>query len=80
MSETAFSRLLAFLANLRSRKIQFRIEQQRDDAIMVSFAVVGRRLEVEFFEDHLEFSTFDGDESVESDENLLWRMVDERWD
>ncbi len=55
------------------------MEQQSDDAIMVSFALVGMRVEAEVFEDRLEFSVFTGDESVESDESRLYALVNERW-
>jgi hypothetical protein len=72
--------LLEFLALLRSKKIQFSLQQQRDDALMVSFALVGVRIEVEFFDDHIEFSTFKGSEAVESDETLLMKLISENWD
>jgi hypothetical protein len=72
--------LLEFLALLRSKKIQFSLQQQRDDALMVSFALVGVRVEVEFFADHIEFSTFKGSEAVESDETLLMKLIAENWD
>jgi hypothetical protein len=67
--------ILAFLSFLRSKKIMFGIEQQRDDALMVSFALVGFRIEVEFFVDHIEYSVFEGDESVACDENALMALI-----
>jgi hypothetical protein len=67
--------ILAFLNFLRGKKIMFGIEQQRDDALMVSFALVGIRIEVEFFVDHIEYSFFEGDESVACDENGLMAMI-----
>jgi len=75
-----FEGLLEFLKFLRSKKIQFGIEQQRDDALMVSFALVGVRVEVEFFTDHVEFSAFKGSEVVESDEKRLMALIAENWD
>lgn len=72
--------MLAFLSMLRRKKIMFQIEQQRDDALMVSFALVGVRVEVEFFIDHIEFSSFKGNEAVESDEKLLMILIAENWD
>ncbi len=75
-----FEGVLEFLKFLRSKKIQFSIEQQRDDALMISFALVGVRAEVEFFVDHIEFSTFKGSEAVESDERALMALIAENWD
>jgi len=72
--------MLEFLTLLRNKKIMFRIEQQRDDALMVSFALVGVRVEVEFFVDHVEFSCFKGSEAVETDEKLLRALIAENWD
>ena len=43
------SDLLPFLNFLSKRKIWYIIEHCRDDAIMVSFTLVGVRVEVDFF-------------------------------
>jgi hypothetical protein len=72
--------LLAFLKLLRSKKIAFTLEQDRDDSIMVYFTLVGARVEVDFFIDHMEFSAFTGDEKVENDEAALMRLIDKYWD
>jgi hypothetical protein len=45
------SRLLSFLNELRKGKIHYRLDQFRDDAIMVEIAVPGERWEVEFLDD-----------------------------
>lgn len=79
MSDALTSRLLKLLSLLNTKKLMFRLEQQRDEAIMVSFAFAGMRVEVEVFEDHLEFSTFEGDEGVDSDEARLFRLIEEKW-
>lgn len=79
MSDALTGRLLRLLTLLNKKKLMFRLEQQRDEAIMVSFAFVGMRVEVEVFEDHLEFSTFAGDEGVDSDEARLFRLIEEKW-
>ena len=70
--------LLAFLNFLRDRKIWFRLEHLRDDAVMVSVHMVGTRLEVEFFDEHIEYSVFEGDESVHDDQVRLFQLIDER--
>ena len=58
----------------------FRLEQQRDDAIMISFALIGQRVEVEWFVDEVEFSVFTGDEGVSTDERELLTLIEENWD
>ena len=71
--------LFTFLNFLRKEKIFFELDYERDNAIMVTLTVVGARIEVEFFDDHIEFSVFTGDESVEDDPDLLLRIIRERW-
>ena len=71
--------LLPFLNVLRKEKISYQLDCIRDDAIMVTLTVVGARIEVDFFDDHIEFSVFEGDESVEDDPDLLFRIIRERW-
>jgi hypothetical protein len=65
---------------LRQKKITFRLEQQRDDAIMILFTLVAVRVEVEWFADEVEFSYFTGDEGVSADENDLLQLIDKHWD
>jgi len=74
-----FDGLLEFLALLRQKGITFRLEQQRDDAIMISFALIGLRVEVEWFADEVEFSYFTGDESVSADESDLLQLIEKHW-
>lgn len=61
------TKMTNFLSHLSKNRIRFSIVQSRDDALMVSFALVGERYEVEFMEDHLEVCVFRGDESVDLD-------------
>jgi hypothetical protein len=75
-----FERLLDFLDFLREQKIQFRIEQQQPEAVMVTFALVGFRIEVEFFADELQFSVFTGHEDVSTDEKQLYDLIKKNWD
>jgi hypothetical protein len=72
--------MLEFLALLRRKKIMFRLEQQSDDAIMISFALVGTRVEVEWFADEVQFSCFTGDEGVSTDEDELLRLIEQNWE
>ena len=48
---TQNTRLLSFLNELRAGKIHYRLDQYRDDAIMVEVAVPGERWEIEFLDD-----------------------------
>ena len=48
---TQNAQLLSFLNDLRAGKISYRLDQHRDDAIMVGVAVPGERWEVEFLDD-----------------------------
>ena len=71
--------MLAFLDELRRRKIAFMISQQSPDALEVSFAIVQHRVEVSFYVTHAEFSVFSGDESVQSDSVRLTQLLKEFW-
>ena len=72
--------MLEFLSFLRSKKISYKIEQQRDDSLMITFTLVGVRVEIDFFVDHFEFSYFKGSEQVECDRDTLMRLIAENWD
>ena len=48
---TQNTRLLSFLNELRKGKIHYRLDQHRDDAIMVEVAVPGERWEVKILND-----------------------------
>jgi hypothetical protein len=71
--------MLEFLTFLRKKGISYGIQQHVDDGLEVSFALVGHRVEVTFFVDHFEFSYFVGHEDVESDEKLLYELIDSNW-
>ena len=71
--------LLGYLEFLRSKRIGFDLSQDRPDSIMVTFTLVGCRVEVDFFDDHIEFSYFTGDEAVEDDWAVMQRLLDTHW-
>lgn len=79
MQKDGLQRVLNFLEFLRDKGIEFTLVQQQPEAIMVTFAMVGFRVEVEFFTDHLEYSVFRGNEDVESDERALYDLVRKNW-
>lgn len=70
--------ILTFLEFLNARKVMFTIEQRRPDSVMVSFTLVGVRGEVDFFEDHIEYSLFKGDEWVLDDQDALVSLIREK--
>ena len=79
MRKDGLQRMFEFLDFLRTKGIDFKIEQQQPEALMVSFAMVGVRVEVEFFADELQFSVFRGAESVDTDEKRLYALINENW-
>ena len=78
MSTSGLARLLQFLSVLQENSIEYKVDHQTPDAILVTAAFPGKRLEVEFFEDELQYSVFVGDEAVESDEQALYLLV-KKW-
>lgn len=50
-ASTQNARLLTFLNDLRAGRIHYRLDQHRQDAIMVEVAVPGERWEIEFLDD-----------------------------
>jgi len=54
----------------------FEIKRLRSDALTVTAAIVGERIEIDVFEDeHIEISRFRGDESIEGGKDLLLDIV-----
>lgn len=80
MKQDGLERMLDFLDLLREKGIHFWIEQQAPEALMVTFTLVGKRVEVEFFVDHLEFGVFAGNEDVSRDEAALRGLIRDNWD
>ena len=67
--------LLQFLDRVQARYV---LSRHRDDTVMVTVTLVGQRIEIEIFEDeHIEFSRFSGDESVESRETEIEQLLEE---
>ena len=71
--------ILPFLNFLKKEGIFYRLDHLRHDSIMVSFTLVGVRIELDFFEGHVEFSFFKGTEDVETDMGLLAELIKENW-
>lgn len=50
---SAYESLLSFLAKLEAQRIQYTLQHNRDEAVMVLVAVPGQRWEIEFMLDGL---------------------------
>lgn len=75
----SISDLIPFLNALREQSVNFTLKSSRDDAVAVCFTLVGCRVEVDMFEDHIEFSYFTGDEGVHDDWRLMQSLFDKHW-
>lgn len=80
MRPNGISDLLPFLAYLDELALTYRFDRCRPDTIMVTITLVGIRIEVDFFDDHVEFSTFRGDEAVCSDVHSLLELRESQRD
>lgn len=79
MKNDALQGMLEFLAILRGKDIRFRIERQAPEALMVTFALEGICIEINFFIDEIQFSYFKGGETGRSDEKCLLDLIAENW-
>lgn len=69
--KTSLARLLEFLNQLEEHRIPYRLEHNRDEAIMILIAVPGQRWEVEFFRDgQVEVERFLSSGNIQSEELL----------
>jgi len=66
------------LTTLEKAKIPFSLARSRPDTIRVDVTLYGLRLEVECFDDnHIEVSTFKGNEDIDGGFQYLLRMLSE---
>jgi hypothetical protein len=80
MRKDGLQRVLDFLDFLREKGIEFRLDQQAPDELMVTFALVGARVEATFDVNMMHFCVFKGSEAVETDEKALQALIKEHWD
>lgn len=80
MAQDGLQRMLDFLEILSGKGIEFKIDQQASDELMVTFALVGVRVEVVFSVQRMQFSYFKGNEDVLLDEKVLHDLIQEHWD
>jgi hypothetical protein len=72
--------LVEFLQFLDVQRITYDLKHDLSDAISVWFMVVGAKFEVDFFETHVTYNFYIGDEGVHRDEKQFMHMLAERWD
>lgn len=65
--------LIRFLRFLHDRGHRFFLNQDRSDSIMVTITLEAGLIELDFFEDHIEYSLFQKDDASENDQQ---RMLD----
>jgi hypothetical protein len=68
--------LIPFLNYLDQNKVSYWLSHDRDDSIMVEITLLGKRIEVDFMEDHIEYSIFYGNEDVLDDVPSLFAMIE----
>ena len=69
--------LLASVNPLKANHVSYRIEHHRDYTVMVTCTLVGQRVEVDVFEDRIEYTAFDGEEFVLDDQKALFDAIEE---
>ncbi|MBL8590568.1 MAG: hypothetical protein JNK46_18685 [Methylobacteriaceae bacterium] len=69
--------LIPFLTRLDDLRVSYTLGRFRPDTIMVTITLVGARVEIDFFDDHIEYSVFKGDEGVLDDQPALFGMIRE---
>jgi hypothetical protein len=62
---------------LDKERLSYQLARYQPGAITVIVTLVGERVEISVFEDgHIEYSSFKGDESVESDADAISRLYE----
>ena len=67
--------IIGFCASLKEKNIFFNLNMFSDNSITVTLTLIGLRIEVEFQESRVTYSTFSGDEGVNSDVNRLMAWI-----
>ncbi len=78
MKKDGLHRVLEFLDFLRERNVEFKIDQQSPDELIVMFALVGVRGEATFDVDSMHYCLFTGSESVQTDEKKLFDFIEKQ--
>ncbi|HVY20465.1 MAG TPA: hypothetical protein VHA70_10360 [Bauldia sp.] len=76
MTLNGINDLLAFANLLRAAKVEYRLEHSRHDALTIQLFLIGAFIEIDFFDDHIEYTFFEGSESVLDDQERLFALID----
>ncbi len=66
-----------FCSYMNALNVHCRIEHFRKETMTVTITLYGHRIEIDFFDDHIEYSIFSGDESVEDSQEKLFSLIKE---
>jgi hypothetical protein len=78
--QPGFVGLINFVSFLKYHGVHFDLKYSLSDAISVWFVIVGKRFEVDFFENDVSFNFYIGNEEVFTDEKQFMRLFLEGWD
>jgi hypothetical protein len=79
MRTDGLQRMLDFLNFLKAKKINYFIEHDAPEWLLVTLTLVGVRVEVMFSVEDMTFSVFRGKEDVIMDEKVLYDLIKENW-
>ncbi len=75
MKITGLDGLINFYDFLQKKKIRYATFCDRDDCVTILVCIMRHRIEVDIFEDHIEYSIFSGNEGVEDDQQALFDLI-----
>jgi hypothetical protein len=67
--------LLAFANFLKAAKIEYRLQHSRHDALTIQLFLIGAFVEIDFFNEHVEYTLFQGSENVLDDQERLFALI-----
>jgi hypothetical protein len=77
MKLTDLADIFEFLNFLKGERISFDIRHTFHNGLTVLLYLPGLRLEVDFFDDRVEYNVFEGDESIQEDFEKLFKLLTE---
>jgi hypothetical protein len=78
MKTNVFNKLLTFLNHLDQQKINYQIAHHRDEAVMITVAIVGERWEIEFLDNgDIEVEKFISNGEIQGEQALKELFVRE---
>jgi hypothetical protein len=75
-----FDGLIEFVSFLKYQGVHYEIKHSMSEAISVWFAIVGTRVEVDFFNDRVTYNFYIGNEEVFTDEAQFMKLFNDGWE